>query len=466
MSDAWILTSTHIFTLAQRFPGFLLAFLLWSTNALSSPVLSDLAIPTDNAGFLASLPSSGIFAFYVFIAIVVALIFVAGILWQNWQGAQKLDWSAVKRSVFLIVSASFIGAGHTALGNTLGHNLDAVILAVALIGFVERLYHNLSTIPNRVAGELESIKTSVVEAIPNALDAKRILVTGTTHGTQLKEMVQVIEGQDRLDGCHNGIGIFLFGATPDDYAQVCEHFLVSVKKTVESMSDMDLDKALPLFAGQGQVVRWVNAVNAKVRARSPSIRAHRILVLTAERCSFLKAIEELRDSTDDAIIANARNVIRDYSRLSRSIMGNGDGDRLLDTFIENAKAGFLKFYKDYCQGPEEAANKLTFNVLVRQSDEIGGSYVYREGDHDIRCAHEHLPRGEFIIFDRKYLVRFNSEAKLLEVFIGELVSEFAKVFTAPDLGAFPRGQSFSRFDMGLELRRADMPIAMTQTGST
>lgn len=396
------------------------------------------------------------FLFWGSIAIILAAIIVFQIL-----GGLKRD-GYIRRIAIVILSLFILGVFHSAFANFFfGHDWIGGVLVVAILSFLEHLYHNLRSIPNAVKEELkkiaievsvppdklDEIKSSLVQAIPGALSSKQIFVTGTLHGAQLREMVQVIDSHKKLAACENGIGIFWFGANADDYSALCTHFLEKTQQQVEGMSDMEFDKALLLFSGDAKPVEWINQVNAKAQTNHQPIRSRRVLVMTEERRLFLAALEAYRDSTTDAMKANARNTIRDYSRLSSSIMGNGSGEQHLVAFIAQAVQGLDKFYKDYCQVPVRFNTTMEFNILVRQSSEIGGGYVFRDSSN--WKHHEGLPRGEFIIFDRKYLVRFNADQKLLEVFIGELVSKFAEVFDA-DLLKFPTGATFAKLDLGLK----------------
>lgn len=390
-------------------------------------------------------------------------IVIASILFFQILGGLKRD-GRIRRVVIVILSVFILGVFHTAFANFFfGHDWIGGVLVVAILSFLEHVYHNLRTIPDIVREEiknnkpqvsiavptdkLDEIKASLVQAIPDALRAKQIFVTGTLHGAELREMVQVIDSHDRLADCQNGIGIFWFGASAADYSALCEHFLATTKYSVAGMSDMEFDKALPLFSGDTEPVRWIGKVNERAKATSHPIKAHRILVLTEERRLFLAALEKYRDSSDAAVKDEARNTIRDYSRLSSSFVRNGSGERHLDAFIEKAVQGLNKFYKDYCQVPAGYEENMEFNILVRESTEIGGDYVFPQTSTYKR--HEELPRGEFIVFDKKYLVRFNADQKLLEVFIGELVSKFAEVFKAKLL-KFPTGATFTALDLGLK----------------
>ncbi|MFZ1547243.1 MAG: hypothetical protein WAT12_09105 [Candidatus Nitrotoga sp.] len=326
--------------------------------------------------------------------------------------------------ITILVTAFLMGAAHFSMALILGHEIEGVMIAVALINPIETLYHRLSGLPT-------TIEKTVMDTIPKSLDDKKFFVTGTPHTSNVKKMLQFIRDHEVLEVSLNGISIFCFKSSAKEYAELCEHFLKDAT-LIESMTDMDLDKALPLFEDvDGNVMKWIRKVNQKKENEisGKEINVHRILVLTQERRIFLEAIETLiKDPKDQS----ARLIVENYSRLP--VSGSMNTVRNVDRFINSAKSGLINFKRYYCKPMREVDTSVPvgakFNILAKESKEIGCEYQYLNKDKPLCAFHNNSSRGEFIMFNRKYLVRFNSESELLEVVIGEMLEEFSEIFNA------------------------------------
>ncbi|MDD5212535.1 MAG: hypothetical protein PHV62_08990 [Sulfuricurvum sp.] len=379
------------------------------------------------------------------VALIAALIF-SGVGYYKLTRLSKESrtWSGffdyiIAEKLVTIFSFLIVGYLHCRLGGLIGHNIERSIVIVTFISLGEHLTHRLLEVPNSVIANVQSIRKAVSDAVPKALNAKQIFVTGALNSKTIQEMVAIIDSHKDLVESHCGISIFKFNSSPGLYSDICRHFL-SGAKIIESMSDMDLDIALPLFRdNKGHVMTWVDDVNKKKQAEPETI-VHRIQVLTEERRTFLHALETLTALPTNV---TARQVVLKYSRLPMNAGNKEDFDSAINYFIDCAKSGLANFKHNYCNFTD-----IKFSILPKDSDEIGGGYKYSK---NIKTNLEQLPRGELIIFDRKYLVRYNSDAKLLEVHIGDIVNSFVEVFNSSELLSLPIGNNFGDIRLPLEV---------------
>lgn len=366
------------------------------------------------------------------------------------------NWLTISMPIILV------SAGHYLIGAFLGHEPEGLVIAVLIIQPFENFAHRLLALPKEINQKVDraivQLDKAVMDAVPKSLEAKRFFVTGTPHRKSVDGMLEFIHEHEEFKDSLDGISIFLFDSKPSDYAKVCEHFLQKAKQ-VESMTDMDFDKLLPLFKNDNEeVMVWVNKVNDTMIPKTKNdikIKIHRVLVLTGERKTFLGALENLLDEQSTTEIKTAsKSIVESYSRLPGD--GSDKFNESIAQFIEDAKAGLVNFKASYCcpnhaKKPSKPVD-FTFNILAKESQEIGG--IYRYSSDTNASYHDMLPRGEFIMFDRKYLVRFNSDAKLLEVLIGGILDEYAKVFSPSGneknfLLPFAHGDSFLKVELPL-----------------
>lgn len=421
-----------------------LACIFCSTNSAGSSNVAESAVGTATAPSPMNTP--WLVGLMFLATVIVLLIFYWGKYTKV--SGEKKSWDGflifffAENWVTFLLTVILVGAAHYSIGGVLGHEAEGVILAVAIINPLEHLFRRLLALP-------KTIEKTVMEAVPKSLDAKKFFVTGTSHSKDVKAMLKFIHDHSKFDNSANGISIFRFQSSADEYAKICQHFLASAEQ-IESMTDMDLDKALPLFKEEnGSVMSWVMDVN-KRKTDNPTTKVHRVLVLTEERRKFLGAIETLIELPNDS---ESKIIVENYSRLP--VRKSSEAQAKITQYIEHAKAGLINFKKHYCT-PQNVA--ITFNILAKGSQEIGGGYEYT---NDVNNSfHDESPRGEFIMFDRKYLVRFNSEAKLLEVFIGEMVAEFSKVFSPEQpkhLLSIATDNSFSKLNLPVEPWESQSP---------
>ncbi|MCI0564695.1 MAG: hypothetical protein MN733_40015, partial [Nitrososphaera sp.] len=200
-----------------------------------------------------------------------------------------------------------------------------------------------------------------------------------------------------------------------EYADICRRFLGSPTKSVWSMSDIGLDLTFDLFANrpddgnQASVLKWIEEVNTRAKDGTAPIDVKRIQVITEGRGKFFNSL--------DGAAADKKELWRWTRDQVKRELANQENDNNMGLLVEHLKAGWERYKTYYVAGGESEPN-----------DNIKW-YVYNACNN----LRDQIIRGEYIIFDGKYLVRYHAEARTLEIVLGEIVERFARPFRESDL---------------------------------
>lgn len=162
------------------------------------------------------------------------------------------------------------------------------------------------------------------------------------------------------------------------------------------MSDMEMDETMRVFYNnQSGVDKWITDVNQRAKNDTENeIKCTRIQILTKERISFVRKMtsNNLKDS--------------DISELTKiKIKRNGSNADCLSVMRE----GFSNYKSHYKNNNDVIWKGYQIDVEENKQENL-------------------LIRGEYIIFDEKVLVRYDKDALLLEVLVGDTVKAFSAVF--------------------------------------
>ncbi len=243
------------------------------------------------------------------------------------------------------------------------------------------------------------------------------VLNNNRNADELFKMINLAISQQQNNG--HGIFIAIPKTSIKTYAKVSIKFLEQAKKSVWSMSDVGLDLTFYLFsepsddANKTNLLRWISSVNSRAQPKKDRkpIDVKRLQVITEGRLKFFEKLEAYASNK------TCPNTIMELLTTTRKNAKRGSSDAEMADYILN---GFHNYQKRYIEGyyvkDDEAKDAETTAKI--------NWYVYMP--HEAQDSS--VVRGEYIIFDERYLVRYNEEANVLEVMAGGIVKRFSEPF--------------------------------------